>query len=85
MGRIGAELDEELDSAIDRYSAVSTSLRAISERHPFGGKMEGDLKDARSAALVRQAADAEREGMIALERLAKALRREARPGRPWTN
>lgn len=73
--RLSGRADAPFDEAIGHYSVVHAKLEALSELHPFefGSGEEEQLKSPEGAALVREAAAAEREGLAVLRRLLECL------------
>ncbi len=75
--RLGGKADDLFDEALECYSSVHGKLEALSELHPF--KMsepdaeEETLKSLDGAALLREAAAAEAEGLAVLEQIVEAL------------
>lgn len=71
--RLGGRGEAQIEVAIACYSAVAQKLKNLSDRHPHQGAMEGNLEDAESAVLVREAGEAEQDGLEALARVVDAL------------
>jgi len=75
--RVAGVADAELDNAIEHYSKIGELLGKVRDLHPFKGpQAEGALEKvtcAESAALLREAAVAEREGLEALGTILTAM------------
>jgi len=68
--RLPGKADDLFDEAIGHYAIVASRLKALSELLPFEhGHEDEDVTSSEGAALVRGAASAEREGLVALQRL----------------
>jgi hypothetical protein len=74
--RLPGRCDEAFERAIGCYGTVRDGLKALSEMHPERGPQtdwQSSLTSPEGAALVREAAAAEREGVVFLRRIAAAL------------
>lgn len=75
--RLAGRCHSLFDDAIAKYSIVRSKLKQLSDLHPFRtpeGDAEGDkVSSAEGAALVREAAAAEREGLGVLGRITESL------------
>jgi len=72
--RLAGQTDALFDEAIEHYSLVHSNLKALSELHPFAMEdEEEELTSPEGAALVIEAAVAEREGLEGLAALVGSL------------
>ncbi len=74
--RLAGRCDALFDEAIEHYSAVAAGLDRINEMRPFNGPkngFEGKFTDPESAAIIRKAGAAEKNGIAALGNLAHGL------------
>jgi len=74
--RLAGQADLLFDEAIEHYSLVHAKLKALAELHPFvmrGSEEDEELTSPEGAALVREAATAERKGLAVLETLLTAI------------
>jgi hypothetical protein len=72
------DLDALFEQAIGRYAAVRDCLAAVVARYPMPKEGEGwdnetRAQDQEMAAVLRQAGEAERQGLAVLARIAAAL------------
>ena len=69
--RLAGRADALFDEALEHYSLVHAKLQALAALHPFelGSGEEEQLKSPEGAALVREAAVAEKQGLAVLGRL----------------
>jgi len=76
-GRLAGRCDAAFDEAAAHYAVVRDRLRALLEMHPEREGKELDwtttFQSADGAALVRDAAEAETQGVACLRRIAEAL------------
>ena len=73
--RLADQADALFDEAIGHYTLVHAKLKELAELHPFemGSGEEEQLTSLEGAALVREAAAAERQGLEILRTLLKSL------------
>jgi hypothetical protein len=74
--RLPGRCDAAFNEAIEHYSFVRDRLRALAELHPErpdGWDWQTTFASPEGAALVREAAGAERKGMACLKQIARAL------------
>jgi len=75
--RLPGRCDAAFDEAAEHYAVVRDRLRALLEMHPERADSEVDwattFRSTAGAALVREAAQAERQGVAGLRRIADAL------------
>jgi hypothetical protein len=80
--RLPGRCDDLLDEGAARYAAVCERLRALVVLHPPRDKPDwgpdSTFSSAEAAAIVRQAADADAEGLACLRRIVDALQKDAR-------
>lgn len=76
LERLPGRCDEALEGAMGRYAVVRDNLKTLSEMHPERGSQtdwQSLLASPEGAALVRAAAEAEREGVARLRQIVTAL------------
>jgi len=74
--RLSGRCDEAFDGAIARYAVVQERLKALSELHPERPESwdwQSPLTSPEGADLVREAAEAEKEGVAWLKQISVAL------------
>jgi hypothetical protein len=74
--RLPGRCDEAFGGAIGHYAAVRDRLKAVSEMHPErpdGWDWQSPLTSPEGAALIREAAQAEGQGVACLKQIVAAL------------
>ena len=72
--RLAGQADSLFDAAIQHYSVVAAKLKELAEMHPFVMEPEEEeLTSPEGAALVREAAVAERAGLEVIETLLASI------------